>query len=270
LPSLNLKYAADNDVVLRAAVYRSIFRPNIQDLAPRFVVEQDDGDEREGEFGNPELDPYVAWNLDLSAEWYFQDSAVLQAGVFYKDIDDFIIRTVFEDFDFNGIFVNEGVIPENGDSADVLGIELNYQQALSHLPEPFDGLLVGVNYTYVDSEGEFGSRSIALPGTSEHVLNFTLGYEKGPLSMRLGWVYRDEYLDEVSSDGETDRFVDEHASLDFTAKYDLTEKTQVFLEAINITDEPFVAFLRTPEYGDRAMQYEEYSFTLNVGFRAVF
>ena len=270
LPSINVRYEASEAVVLRAAAYRSIFRPNIQDLAPRFVVEQDDGDEREGEFGNPDLDPYTAWNLDLSAEWYFADNAVLQGGLFYKDIDDFIVRAVFEEFDYNGIFIDEGVIPLNGDTAEVTGIELSYQQAMTQLPAPFDGLLLGVNYTYVDSEGDFGGRSIDLPGTSEQVLNFIVGYEKGPLSMRLGWVYRDTYLDEVSDDGETDRFVDDHGSLDFSAKYNVSENMQVFLEAINITDEPFVAYLDTPDYGERAMQYEEYSFTLNVGFRATF
>jgi len=270
LPSVNVRYEAAENVVIRAAAFASLFRPNIQDLAPRFVVEQDDGDEREGEFGNPDLDPYTAWNFDLSAEWYFAENAVLQGGVFYKDIEDFIVRAVFEDFNYNGIFINEGVIPLNGDSADVMGIELNYQQAMTHLPAPFDGLIVGVNYTYVDSEGDFGERTIDLPGTSDQVLNLILGYEKGPLSMRLGWVYRDAYLDEVSSDGETDRYVDEHATLDFSARYDVSENLQLFLEAINITDEPFVAYLDTPDYGDRAMQYEEYSFTLNVGLRATF
>ena len=269
-PSLNVRFEAADDLLLRAAAYRSLFRPNIEDLAPRFVVEQDDGDEREGEFGNPDLDPYTAWNFDVSAEWYFAENAVLQGGAFYKDIDDFIVRGVFEDFDYGGIFINEGVIPLNGDSAEVTGLELNYQQAMTHLPAPFDGLLLGVNYTYVDSEGDFGARTIDLPGTSEQVLNLVLGYEKGPLSVRLGWVYRDSYLDEVSSDGETDRFVDEHASLDLSVKYDVTENAQVFVEAINLTDEPFVAYLDTPDYGERAMQYEEYSFTLNVGFRATF
>ena len=270
LPSINVRYAATDEVVVRGAVFRSVFRPNIQDLAPRFVVEQDDGDEREGEFGNPDLDPYTAWNVDLSLAWYFADNAVVQGGIFYKDIDDFIVRSVFEDFEFNGIAIDEGVVPQNGDSAEVTGIEFNYQQAMTQLPAPFDGLIVGVNFTYVDSEGDFGDRTIELPGTSEQVINLMLGYEKGPLSMRLGWVYRDKYLDEVSTDGETDRFVDDHTSLDFTAKYNVSEKTQVFVEAINITDEPFVAYLDTPDYGKRAMQYEEYSFTINVGFRAVF
>lgn len=270
LPSVNVRYEASDQLVLRAAAFRSLFRPNIQDLAPRFVVEQDDGDAREGEFGNPDLDPYTAWNFDVSAEWYFAENAVLQAGLFYKDIDDFIVRAVFEDFDFNGIAIDEGVIPQNGDTAEVTGIELNFQQAMTQLPAPFDGLIVGINYTYVDSEGDFGGRTIELPGTAEQVLNLILGYEKGPFSMRLGWVYRDKYLDEVSADGETDRFVDDHASLDFSARYSVSERTQLFLEAINLTDEPFVAYLDTPQYGERAMQYEEYSFTLNVGFRTTF
>jgi outer membrane receptor protein involved in Fe transport len=53
-----------------------------------------DGD-REGEFGNPDLDPYEAFNFDASVEWYFADASVLSAGVFYKDIENFIFNTEF-------------------------------------------------------------------------------------------------------------------------------------------------------------------------------
>lgn len=267
LPSLNLRFAAADDVVLRAAAYRSLFRPNMEDLAPRFVVEQSQ-DGREGEFGNPSLDPYVAWNLDAGAAWYFDDNAVLQAGVFYKDIEDYIFRLTLQDVDFNGVFVDEGVIPLNGDEAQVLGVEVNYQQVLDKLPGLLSGLLLGANYTYVDSEGTLNGRTVALPGTSEHVVNLVLGYEKGPVSLRLAWSYRDEYLDELSEDGETDIFIDENGQLDFSAKYNFSPKAQLFVEAINITDEPRESFVRTPAYGDRMIQYEEYSFTINVGFRA--
>jgi hypothetical protein len=106
LPSANLRFDLNDSVVLRSAIYRSLFRPNIADIAPRFAVEQNDEDEREGEFGNPDLDPYTAWNVDAGAEWYFADNSVLQAGIFYKKIDDFIVRSVVEDTTFNGIFVN--------------------------------------------------------------------------------------------------------------------------------------------------------------------
>ena len=269
LPSITLRMDASDDLVLRAAAYRSLFRPNIADIAPRFVVEQDEDDAREGEFGNPSLDPYTAWNLDAGAEWYFADNAVLQGGVFYKHIDDFIVRQVVEDTTFNGVFVNEGVIPVNADEAEVFGLELGYQQALTQLPAPFDGLLLSANYTYVDSEGEFAGRDIELPGTSKHVANLSIGYEKGPLSLRLAWSYRDEYLLEVSDDGDADIAVAEHDALDFSARYTVTEGVQVFFEAANITDEPYLVQVRTP-FGDRLAQYEEYSFTLNLGFKATF
>jgi hypothetical protein len=64
--------------------------------------------------------------------------------------------------------------------------------------------------------------------------------------------------------------VSDHGQLDLSAKYRITPRAQVFLEAINITDEPFVAYQRTPDFGDRLMQYEEYSFTINLGIRATF
>jgi TonB-dependent receptor len=270
LPSVNLRYEASEDIILRAAAYRSVMRPNMEDLAPRFVIEQDDGDEREGEFGNPDLDPYRAWSFDAGIEWYFSDNAILQGGVFYKSVEDFIARIVFEDVTYNGIFVNEGVIPFNGDSADVMGIELNYQHSLSMLPAPFDGLLVGANYTYVDSKATINGREIALPGTSENVLNLMIGYEKGPFSLRLAGVYRDEYLDELSDDGDADRYIKDHFSLDASAKYRITDKVQVFVEAINLTNEPFVAVARTTDFGDRPLQFEEYSWTFNAGIRITY
>jgi len=267
LPSVNARFEANDQLIVRAAAYRSVVRPNMADLAPRFLVEQADDDEREGEFGNPDLKPYRAWNFDAGVEWYFSDNGVLQGGVFYKDIKDFIFHSVFEDFDFNGVFVDEGVIPLNGDSADVLGFELNYQHALTMLPSPFDGVLIGVNYTRVDSDAKVDGRKIPLPATSDNVLNVALGYEKGPLSLRLAGVYRDEYLDELSDDGESDRYVDEHFSLDFSAKYRIMEKVQIFFEAVNLTNEPFVAVSRTPDLGDRTLQYEEYERTFNAGLR---
>ncbi len=266
-PSLNIRYEAREDIILRGAIYRSTFRPNIADIAPRFVVEQNDDDEREREFGNPDLAPYMAWNFDGGAEWYFTDNTVLQAGVFYKDITDPIYSIFLENATFNGIFADEATIPRNLDSAEVFGFEANYLQVLTMLPDPFDGFLVGANFTYVDSESELNGRKIPLTGTSENVFNIMLGYEKGPFSLRLTGVYRDEFLDEVSFDGETDRYIDEHFQLDLSAKYNYSDRFQLFLEWINITDEPFVALLRTPDFGDRAMQYEQYSWTLNGGFR---
>ncbi len=266
LPSVNLTYETENDVLLRAGIYRSVVRPNIGQIAPRFVIEENDDGEREGEFGDPNLRPYKAWNGDVSVEWYFNNAGVLQGGLFYKDIKDFIVSTEVDNLTFNGIFADEAIIPVNGESAEVFGAEFGYQQVMDFLPGPWDGVLIGFNYTFTDSEGTVDGRTISLPASSKHTFNTTLGYEKGPLSLRLAGAYRSNYLDELSGGPDEDRFVKSHFQLDASAKYRVTDQFQIFAELINITDEPFVAYQRGP-VSDRLLQYEEYSFTAKAGVR---
>jgi TonB-dependent receptor len=266
LPSFNLRYELRDDVVLRAGLFQSLVRPNIGNLAPRFQVEEADDGEREGEFGNPDLTPYEATNLDLSAEWYFSDSAVVQAGLFHKKIDDFIVVAAFEDVTFLGIFADQATIPINGDEATVTGLEFGYQHALTSLSPPFDGIVLGFNYTYTDAEGTVAGRTIPLPFASEHTYNAMLGYEKGRFSLRLAMTYRDEYLDELGEDPEEDRYVKDHLQTDISAKFQIDDRFQLYAEFVNLGDEPYVAFQRGPG-ADRLRQYEEYSWTGKFGFR---
>lgn len=269
LPSLNVRYEAQQDVLLRLGVFRSVVRPNFSELAPRFVVEENDEGDREGEFGNPDLLPYRAWNLDLSAEWYFDKKAVLQAGLFYKRIKNFIVYTEFEDITFNGVFATEAIIPINGDKATVKGLEFNYQQAMTFLPSPFDGILVGLNYTYTDAEGEVNDRDIPLPTASKNTFNATLGYEKGPFSFRVAGTYRDDYLDELGDDAEEDRYIQDHFQVDISMKYDLTDNITLFADLINLNNAKFVAYQGGPGR-NRLLQFERYSWTGKFGVKATF
>jgi TonB-dependent receptor len=275
LPSASLRYDWSEDVLLRAGFFKSIVRPNIASLAPRFIVEEDDGGDRGGEFGNPALEPYEAWNFDASIEWYMTPDSVVQFGVFNKQIDNFIVNVEFDDTDapylgvYNGIAFSEAVIPLNGDEATVNGFEFNYQQAMTHLPAPFDGLIVGFNYTYTDSEGDIGARNIPLPAASENNYNVLLGYEKGPVSIRVTAAYRDSYLDELGDDASEDRYVEDHLQWDMTASYAVTERVKVYAQFVNLNDEPYVAYQRGPD-SNRLLQYEEYSWTGKLGIQASF
>ncbi|XOV89248.1 MAG: TonB-dependent receptor [Pseudomonadota bacterium] len=275
LPSISLRLEAEDNLLIRAGLFRSVVRPNIAQLAPRFVVEEADDGERVGEFGNPALQPYLAWNYDASAEWYFTSDAVVQVGVFYKTIDNFIVNAEFDAGDppfsgtFNGVSFDEALIPLNGNEASVTGIEFNYQQALSRLPAPFDGLLIGFNYTFTDSEGDINGRTIPLPAASENNYNAMLGYEKGPVSLRVTAAYRDEYLDELGGSAEEDRYVKDHLQVDVTASYQVTEQFKLYAQLVNLNDEPYVAFQRGPGR-DRLLQYETYSWTGKIGLQASF
>ncbi len=276
LPSLNLRYEVQPDLLVRLAGYRSLVRPKLSKLAPRFAVEVNDEDEIEGEFGNPDLDPYEAWNLDASLEWYMSRTGGISAAVFYKDVKNYIVDTVQEGVTFNGIYADEAVIPINGPSAEVFGAELSFSQALTMLPAPLDGLLVQANYTYTDATGMVPTdgdatdlRKITLPSTSKHTFNAVLGYEKGPLSLRLSGTYRDKYLDELGDEPDEDRYVDNHFQLDFSAKYQLTDMVQLFGEWININNAKYVAYNNLGNQRN-LYQYEEYDWTAKFCARVVF
>ena len=269
LPSVSLRYELSDEVLVRTGLYSSIVRPSAGQLAPRFIVEENDAGDREGEFGNPDLQPYEADNFDFSVEWYFAANAVLQGGVFYKDIRNFIVLAEFEDVTFNGVFANEALIPINGEEATVQGLELGYQHALTGRAGTFNGLMLGFNYTYTDSEGTVDGRLIPLPAASKNTLNAMIGYEHGRVSLRFATTYRDEYLDELGGDPDEDRWVKEHIQLDLSAKVRVTDRVQVFAEFVNLGDEPYVAFQQGPGK-DRLLQYEEYSWTGKIGFRASF
>lgn len=275
LPSLNLRFEAARNVLLRGAAYRSIVRPKLADVAPRFIVEENEDGERSGEFGNPDLSPYTAWNFDATVEYYFARNAVVQGGFFHKRIGNFIVEGEFDDLTFNGIAVDEAVIPINGETATVTGFEFAYQQALTFLPRPLDGLLVNFNYTYTDASGRLADgdlttgRRIPLPSASRHTFNAVLGYERGPISLRFAGAYRSGYLDEIAGDPLEDRYVRDHFQFDITARYRITPQIQLYAELVNALDEPYLAYQRGPDR-DRLLQYEEYSWTGKFGVRVNF
>lgn len=275
LPSLNVRFEPETGVVLRGAAYKSLVRPRIASVAPRFIIEENEDGDRSGEFGNPDLQPYRAWNFDAAVEYYFARDAAISLGGFYKSIDNFIVVGEFDDVTFNGITVDEGTIPLNGERATVKGLEFSYQQALTFLPAPFDGLLVNFNYTFTDAvgqlaDGEFtDGRFISLPASAKHTFNAVLGYEKGPVSLRLAGAYRSGYLDEIGGDEQEDRLVDNHFQFDVSAKYRLTPNFQLFAEWVNVFDEPYYAYQRGPTTR-RLLQYEEYGWTAKFGVRANF
>ena len=268
LPSLHLRYALGERAVLRASYAETLARPDFEAAAPRaeLEIEEDDGEiSREGEAGNPDLDPLRAQNLDLSVEFYPGGVSVIGAGVFYKRLDDFFVRS---DIAGSGNYAefDEVIATVNGDSADLYGVELNFVRQFSNLPSPFDGTLISANYTYTDSEATlpFRDGDVPLPRQSENLFNLALGYDKYGISMRLAASFRDAYLDEINEldDPAFDRYADDHLQLDFTGKFRMAPQLQFFFNVINITDEPFFAYFDEPRY---ASQYEEYGRTVEFG-----
>jgi TonB-dependent receptor len=282
LPGLQMRMAATDSLIVRAAWTNTIGRPSYETTVPFRIFEtqedeiNDDGImefEGEIEMGNPDLDPLESMNLDASIEWYLEPAGIVSAGLFYKDIDNPIFNrfTFIEGEEFEGRLYSELIIarPENAEKGEIRGLELNFQQQFRGLPSPFDGLGVAVNYTYSDSEAEVFDRAekTALFLQSDHVGNAALFFEKRGFEMRLAYTYRSKYLEALGDDASTDLYIDAHGKLDFKTSYGFSEHVTGFLQFQNITDEPLRMLSGT---GRRLAENEIYSWNALAGVQIEF
>ncbi|MBO1539891.1 TonB-dependent receptor [Pseudomonas sp. OA65] len=268
LPGLHARYQLDKNTQVRAAWTKSVVRPTFGQLAPGFVIDDD-----EATFGNPDLKPLESSNLDLGIEHFMGHAGTVSAFVFYKDIKNFVYNT---DLAGTGAWTDfaEAHSYANGDSAKLYGLELAYSQKFDWLPAPWNGLLLGANTTFSRSDAEIEGfdqasgtqrkRSIDLPNQSDTVGNLMLGWENDKLSLRLSANYKSAYLFELASisDRDHDLHVDAQTFVDFSARYSLTKNLQVSLEAQNLTDESYFVYTGHRSYNG---QYEEYGPTYKLG-----
>ncbi|AZE54889.1 TonB-dependent receptor [Pseudomonas synxantha] len=268
LPGLHARYQIDKNTQVRAAWTKSVVRPTFGQLAPGFVIDDD-----EATFGNPDLKPLESSNLDLGIEHFMGRAGTVSAFVFYKDIQNFVYNT---DVAGTGAWTSfsEAHTYANGDSAKLYGLELAYSQKFDWLPAPWNGLLVGANSTFSRSSadiegfdsasGRNRKRSISLPNQSDTVGNLMLGWEDDKLSLRLSANYKSAYLYELASinDKAHDLHVDAQTFVDFSARYSVTKNLQVSFEAQNLTDESYFVYTGHRNYNG---QYEEYGPTYKLG-----
>lgn len=253
-PSLNIKYSPSEKLVARFAYTQTIARPTFEDSAAFQLIEsevtEDEGvieTERKAEVGNPDLNPYESSNLDFSLEYYPGNIGVLSAGVFHKDIDNYILLTEVQD---NGQWdgFEEVIQPINGGEASLTGLELAWTKNFD------SGLFISANSTFVNTDED-------LPNQADTVGNIMLGYENNTFSARLSTSYKSESFQFL--EGDTAVFEDTHTQVDFTAKYYINNTMQVYFNAVNLTDEPMYLYHDSTRYN---YQYEEYGSSFELGF----
>jgi iron complex outermembrane receptor protein len=246
LPSLNFAYDVRQDVVARFAVAKVMARPDYTDVVPRVNLNQGS---LSGSAGNPNLDPYRAYQGDLSLEWYPNKDTAYTAGIYYKKIKSFIVdKPVNEIFPIQSQTAPNGQctttstanlfncpftvnIRSNGGGGKVKGAELGIVQPI------WGGFGAQANYTYSDATLDSGD---PVPGNSKNTYNLVGFFENKLLSARLSYSYRSQFF--VSFDRTT--HLDEAAlkELDASLAVNVTENIAVTFEANNLTDEKIIQF----------------------------
>lgn len=244
LPSAVAKLAVSDDWIFRLGAARVIAYPNTVDLNSGVTLANNavfvNGVQTvlgTGTGGAPDLDPFKADQVDLAAEYYFGEQALVSLGLFYKDVSTFIVQQQQPET-YNGVnyLINRKI---NGEGADVQGVEVLVQLPFYFLPGAWDGFGVIASYSYIDSNTpikDVAGRTLPLPGLSPNNVNFVGYYEKGPVSVRLAYNWRDDYLLGLSA-AATGIYNSPYTDLSATVRYDFSSNVTLGLEANNLLDE---------------------------------
>ncbi|MBC3766773.1 TonB-dependent receptor [Neptunicella marina] len=269
LPSVNLTFELQDDLMLRLAGYSAISRPDMWFFGAARSIGQVNADEEfttvedalknnVSALGNPYLEALESDNLDASLSYYYDDDTMLSAAVYYKRFNAaFEEQSSFEDVVVDGQTYNvevNGLVTIKDDSSSIKGLELTVLHSFKWLPEPFNGMGIAMNYNYADSSfetPEAGSNitddvlaTIApanIAGLSKHTFNTQLYWEDETYSARLSYKFRSEYYKPFGPNlAQTNRFVDDTGSYDLSLGYKINKHLKAKLQILNLTNEPYV------------------------------
>ncbi len=225
LPSANLKFDLNKDLILRFAAAEAMARPDYSALGGAVTTTDLNWT---GNGGNPNLKPIKSANYDTSLEWYFAPQSLLAVDLFYMDFSSYVDYLTSSLQLYNDYYKKIGTYsissPFNT-TAESKGFELAYEQPL------WWGFGVQANYTHANGSTADGTPMV---GSSKNTYNVTGYFENKLLSVRLAYSYRSHFL--VGLDRSYAENEDSIGSLDASLNVNLTNNVSVSVDALNLTD----------------------------------
>ena len=273
LPSVLLKYNVNEDFKIRGSFTETLSRPKYSALIPNVNINNKDS---ELTLGNPELKPTTSFNFDLSADYYFKSVGLVSIGIYYKDINDFIVTQTVRGYEYEGNSYDKFMQPRNAGDANLLGVEVGYQRDFGFIAPTLKCVGFYGTYTYTHSKvnnfnftGRENEKKLKLPGSPEHTANASLYFEKGGLNVRLSYNFASDFIDEMGESAFYDRYYDKVNYLDVNASYTFGKKlrTTFYAEANNLLNQPLRYYQGISE---RTMQSEHYGVKVNAGVKINF
>lgn len=249
LPSVDARLEVTDNLQLRFDASRTLTRPGLNLLNP--VLNVGIGQRvgaLSGSGGNPNLQPYLADNFDVAAEWYYQRNSYLAVDFFLKNVSNFIVGGVTRQT-VNGVIDPTTGQPAsfaisaqvNGPDATVRGVEIAWQQVFGD-----SGFGFQANATLVDTNKPYDATNISQTGFAVTGLansaNFVGFYDKNGFQIRTALNWRDEYLagfgqnQNTGAYGAEPTFVNQSFRVDLTSSYDVTKDFSIFGEILNLNN----------------------------------
>jgi TonB-dependent receptor len=285
LPMVHLKYKVNKWFDVRAAVTKTLSRPDFTNLIPLRKI---NNGESEIVQADPLLLHTTAWNYDLFFSFY-NKVGLFTVGGFYKQLQNIDYNRVYTvdvpGDQFIGFQVTSPVNAQGTTS--ISGVEVDMQVNFRTLPSPFNYFLLNANVTWLRSETlypsvsaaqrspeppfgttqVFGFREGRAPRQANIISNVALGYEKGGFSGRISMVYQGDTFATLGQTSALDSFTEGNTRLDLSIRQKINPKLSVYANWNNFTNAPEESFL-----GDRSRPTSEdyYGFTADLGVQYKF
>jgi len=281
LPSINLRYEINPDMIARFGASRTIGRQNYNVLGSGFGTPGCDASGCKVTGPNPDLRPLTSDNVDLSWSWFFAKRSAVTASVFHSKIDGYVKTgtvgtstielTDPRDQVVKTFFINTS----SQQGAKISGIELAYEQPFGDSPFGFTS-----NVSRAKTKVDDGRPMV---GASEWAGNLGLYFENDKASARLVANYRGEYVNSTTAPSPTANsqgmstingvlmptaptMAAPVTTLAFNASYNITPQLVLSFDATNLTNVKR-AYYRYSEEEQQKLDVSGRQFYLNLKYK---
>ncbi len=305
LPMAQIRYKPFEWADVRYAYTHTLARPDYHMLSPRVTFSYD---LRNLWTGNPDLKPAKSINHDIIFSFYSNRLGLFSIGGFYKSISDFSYYTQYQVYTEErmrpGLESVESIAERTGNSpqagailntyintphdAMVRGLEIDFQTRLWYLPGLLHGIVLGVNYTLINSEATYpwrdtdtilnpnppprfipdvidSTRTGRLINQPDNIVNAFIGYDYRGFSTRVSYTFIENAVSGVGRFDENDGFTRDYHRVDFSARQQLPlHGLEIYLDVNNLNAATNISAQKT--IGGFTNQ-QLYGLTANLGFR---
>ncbi len=297
LPDIAVKYVPFTWMNVRLSYTHTLAYPDFNAIIPRINIPASTGGTIS--WNNSQLSPSRSTNYDLYFSFFSNSIGLLTVGGYLKQIDNLIYPWTFyvsgdqalpyypQRFRPSSTKSNYSVATFINDPnrATDYGFEFDWQTHFWYLPQPFDGLVLSVNYTHVISKEKYPYVNIVRVGRGityvdtaftdrllyqpDDIANLSIGYDYQGFSIRVSMIYQSNIFSGPNFWPQLRSTTAAYRRWDISAKQDLPwYGLQLYGDISNVNSEKDVTVIQAPTGVPQTEQ--DYGLTADLGLRVNF
>jgi TonB-dependent receptor len=286
-PNVNVSFNVRDNLILRAARYTSIGRPDFNQYAGGLTLPDTEAPPSRSNLitvNNAAIKPWTAESTNARVEYYFEGVGQVSAGVFRRDFRNFFGGTFFPATpEFLALYGLETATFERYEVATqenvrggvrMTGVDFSYKQALTFLPAWARGVQVFANTSAQRATGEAAENFAGyIPRSGSWGASVT----RERWNARVNWNYRGRQRRGLAASGAsiepgTYTWGSKRLYIDVSGEYSLTRRVALFANLRNIgdaTEDQQIAGPSTPAHA-RFRQRLDFGSLWTLGLKGTF